>query len=351
MKSLIHGAGMPSSATDMRREASDGEAGTTEMLSVSRVGVRFRRGASVVRPVDEVSFSVGAGATLGIVGESGSGKSMTVMALLGLLPRLPELEISGEARFLDQRLLPASTRARRKMLGSEIGVVFQDPLTALNPVLSIGRQMTEVIRAHREISAADACRVAREALDAVGIARSGERLGQFPHELSGGLRQRVLIAMAIVNRPKLIVADEPTTALDVTVQAQILDLLRVLQHELGAAIVLISHDFGVIAELADEVAVMYGGRVVEHGATSAIFERPQHPYTAALLSCRPLLNGRPPRPIPGLPPDLAALSHGCAFAPRCEACTGRTACMDERPVLDATASGQLAACHFAERAS
>ncbi len=350
MKSLIHGAGMASPVAETGRDA-PGRADAVALLSVSGLCVRFRRGPAVVCAVDDVSFSVARGTTLGVVGESGSGKSLMAMALLGLLPRLAALEIRGRAQFGGAPLLSASARARRALLGSEIGVVSQDPLTALNPVLSIGRQMTEVIRAHRDVSAAEADRVAREALDAVGIARAGERLGQFPHELSGGLRQRVLIAMAVVNRPQLIVADEPTTALDVTVQAQILDLLRGLQRELGAAIVVISHDFGVIAELADEVAVMYAGRVVEHGATRAIFETPQHAYTAALLSCRPLLNGRPPRPIAGLPPDLAGLPAGCAFAPRCEICAGRARCGDERPKLEVTLSGQLAACHFCERAS
>jgi oligopeptide/dipeptide ABC transporter ATP-binding protein len=350
MKSLIHDAGMASPAAQAGREAA-GRVDAAALLSVRNLCVAFRRGPAVVSAVEDVSFSVAPGATLGVVGESGSGKSLTAMALLGLLPRLPGLEIRGAADFAGMPLLTASARARRALLGSEIGVVFQDPLTALNPVLSIGRQLTEVIRAHRDVSATEAAREAAAALDAVGIARAGERLGQFPHELSGGLRQRVLIAMAMVNRPKLIVADEPTTALDVTVQAQILDLLRALQRELGAAIVVISHDFGVIAELADEVAVMYAGRVVEHGATPAIFETPQHPYTAALLSCRPLLSGRPPRPIAGLPPDLAALPTGCAFAPRCAVCAGRARCGEERPALGVTPTGQLAACHFCEGAS
>ncbi len=295
-----------------------------------------------VTVLDGVSLSVAAGESLGLVGESGSGKSQTALAILGLLPA--SAEVSGSIRFDGQALLGMGRRQLDRLRGNRIAMIFQDPMTSLNPVLSIGLQLAEVLEVHRGASRAAAWAEAARMLDAVRIPDARQRLAQYPHELSGGQRQRVMIAMALLCRPQLLIADEPTTALDVTVQAQVLSLLDELRTELGLALLLITHDLGVVAGHCDRMAVMYAGRIVEAGTTTALLARPAHPYTAALLTSRPTLTG--PRPlrlpaIPGQPPDPACRPPGCAFAPRCG--LALPACA-EQPPLRSLADGRAGAC-------
>jgi oligopeptide transport system ATP-binding protein len=293
-------------------------AGTT-LLDVKDLRIDFASGKKVVHAVRGVSYSVAAGETVGIVGESGSGKSAGVLALMRLLSENARVT-GGEALFAGTDLLTLKRRQLNELRGSEIGMVYQDPLSALNPVLTIGRQITEVLQKHRGLSRGDARRRAAELLDIVGIPGGKNRLRDYPGQLSGGMRQRVTIAMAISCDPKLLIADEPTTALDVTVQAQILDLLGQLKRELGMALIVITHDLGIVAGVADRVLVMYAGRIVEEGPTSAVIDEPKMPYTLGLLRSVPRLDL--PRqtsldPIPGTPPDPTRIASGCPFAPRC----------------------------------
>src|SRR4051812_26312278 len=290
------------------------------VLDVQGLHVDIRTAAGVVHPVRDVSFQVRRGETLCIVGESGCGKSMTSLALMGLLPRAA-VRRARRMNFLGEDLANADARRINALRGDRMAMVFQEPMTALNPAYTIGEQLMEHYRHHRDASAAQAHARAVELLEKVGIASAGGRLRQYPHQLSGGLRQRVMIAMALMCGPELLIADEPSTALDVTIQAQILRLLADLQKELGIAMVLITHDLGVVARIADRVAVMYAGQVVEEGTATDIFAQPRHPYTRGLLACIPVpgrtLPGSRLGNIPGVVPSLAGDLRGCSFRERC----------------------------------
>jgi peptide/nickel transport system ATP-binding protein len=289
------------------------------LLSVRDLEVSFNTEEGVVRAVDGVSFDVHPGEILAVVGESGSGKSVTAMTLLGLT-RSPNANFGGTATFGGTELIGASEAELRKIRGAEIAMIFQDPMTSLNPVHRIGSQIEEQILAHDEVTDAQARERAIELLERVGIPRAKERARAYPHEFSGGMRQRVMIALALSCDPKVLIADEPTTALDVTIQAQILERIRDLRREIGAAVILVTHDLGVVAELADRVAVMYAGRIVEQGTLDEIFYDPQHPYTWGLLgSIARVDRDRPDRlpAIAGMPPSLADRPEGCHFRPRC----------------------------------
>ncbi len=317
------------------------------LLEVQDLHVRFTTHEGEVHAVRGVDFTLAPGQTLGIVGESGSGKSQTVLALMGLLP--DNAVVSGRVRFEDQELLGLSTAALNRIRGARIGMVFQDPMTSLNPYLSIGRQLTEVLQLHRGMDRRSAQVEAIRMLDAVRIPEAPARLRQYPHELSGGMRQRVMIAMALLCRPALLIADEPTTALDVTVQAQILALLRELRGEFGTAIVLITHDLGVVAALCDQVLVMYAGEAVERAALDEIFTSPQHPYTLSLLAAMPRLEVEPGShlmTVPGNPPNLAALPSGCPFHPRCP--YRFEPCDRQLPALTHLGGGRYKRCHLPE---
>jgi peptide/nickel transport system ATP-binding protein len=291
------------------------------LLEVKDLKVHFPTADGLVKAVDGISYSVASGQALGIVGESGSGKSVSSLTVMGLTRFSPHVKISGEILFEGRDLLKANDDELRALRGNEIAMIFQDPLSSLHPYYKVGVQLVEAIRIHRPgVSKAAARSRAIELLDMVDIPEPKSRVDNYPHEFSGGMRQRAMIAMALANDPKLLIADEPTTALDVTVQAQILDLIRRLQHELNTAVVMITHDLGVIAESADEVAVMYAGRIVERASTTTIFNAPEHPYTWGLLRSIPRLDV--PRdaelvPIPGRPPSLINLPTGCSFHPRC----------------------------------
>jgi oligopeptide transport system ATP-binding protein len=309
------------------------------LLEVKDLGVRFtRRDASPVDAVQRVSFTLEKGKTIGIVGESGSGKSQTVMALLGLLPG--NGQASGEALYGGRNLLTLSQRELNQIRGDRIGMVFQDPMTSLNPFLTVERQMTEALQMHRGVSRREARQKAIEALQRVWIPDAAKRIDRYPHEFSGGMRQRVTIATALLTEPEILIADEPTTALDVTVQAQIIELLRELNRDLGTAIILITHDMGVVAGLADDVMVMYAGRTVERASAQALFENPTHPYTRGLLDALPRIDDAdgthdidaPLRTIAGNPPAPGEAIEGCAFAPRCAMATDR--CRSTRPELE-----------------
>ena len=312
------------------------------ILSVRDLRVSFRTERGLLRVLDGVSFDVNEGEVLGIVGESGSGKTMTVLAVMGLITD-PNAVIEGSIRYRGREFVGLPAREMRQLRGREIAMIFQDPMTALTPVYTIGWQIAEQILTHQKVTKAQAWARAVELLEEVGIPRPEEAVHRYPHQLSGGMRQRAVIAMALTCNPALLVADEPTTALDVTVQAQILDLLRRLQEKHGSAIIFITHDLGVMAELADRIMVMYAGRVVERAGRDALFANPRHPYTIALLDSIPPLEG--PRPhrlqsIAGAPPSLLALPPGCAFAPRCP--SRMPACDLAKPPLPAGA--HAAAC-------
>jgi peptide/nickel transport system ATP-binding protein len=289
------------------------------LLEVEDLRVHFPTEDGLVRAVDGISYSIDAGETIGIVGESGSGKSVSSLTMLGLT-RTQGANVEGKMVFEGRDLVAMSDAALRAVRGNEIAMIFQDPLSSLHPFYKVGKQLVEAMRIHRPISKSAARQRAVELLELVGIPDPHRRVDQFPHEFSGGMRQRAMIAMALANEPKLLIADEPTTALDVTVQAQILALLEDLQQRLGMAIIIITHDLGVVAEIADEIAVMYAGRIVEHASTERIFSRPQHPYTWGLLKSIPRLDN--PRdeeliPISGRPPSLINRPSGCHFHPRC----------------------------------
>ncbi|MEO7744866.1 MAG: ABC transporter ATP-binding protein [Actinomycetota bacterium] len=319
-------------------------------LEVEDLRVSFTTEDGVVQAVDGVSFGVDKGETIAIVGESGSGKSVTSASIMGLHNRRTT-KITGSIRLGDDEIVGASDSRLRELRGKRMAMIFQDPLSSLHPFFTVGKQLVEALQVHSDLSRSDARTKAVEMLNKVGIPNAEKRAGEYPHQLSGGMRQRVMIAMALMNDPDLIIADEPTTALDVTVQAQIIDLLKTLQSEFGTAIVLITHDLGVVAETADRVAVMYGGRVVERGSVRDIFYRPQMPYTWGLLSSLPRLDDlRTARldPIPGTPPSLINLPPGCVFRPRCQyhQFVDGDRCDTERPVLDEVAAGHSIRCHL-----
>jgi oligopeptide/dipeptide ABC transporter ATP-binding protein len=316
------------------------------LLDVRNLHTEFRTGAGLVRAVDGVSYTVDPGETVAIVGESGSGKSVGAMSILRLIPDPPGRITAGEILFAGRDLLRLSAEEMRAVRGSEIGMVFQEPMTSLNPVLTIGRQITETLQQHRGVDRATADRRAIELLSLVGIADPKRRLGQYPHQLSGGMRQRIMIAIALTCEPKLIVADEPTTALDVTIQAQILELMAGLTRRLNVALIIITHNLGVVARYARRVNVMYAGRLVESGPAAEVYHDPRHPYTMALLRSVPRLD-RPRQakldPVEGQPPDLTRLDGGCAFRPRCRFAVA--ACAEAKPPLEAAgADGHLSAC-------
>jgi oligopeptide/dipeptide ABC transporter ATP-binding protein len=321
------------------------------VLSIRDLRAQFTVPEGVVRAVSDVSYDLFPSETLGVVGESGSGKTVTVLAALGLLPQPPARVVAGEVRFGGRDLLQLEQAELRRIRGRDIGMVFQDPMTSLNPVFTIGQQTVEALRAHgRALSSSAARGRAIELLDRVGVPQPEARFHQYPSQFSGGMRQRAMIAMAMANRPRVVIADEPTTALDVTVQAQVLEVLVEAQRDTGASMVLITHDLGIIAERADRVVVMYAGRVVEVADVRAVFREPGHPYFLALLASRPSLNGGASRleSIPGSPPNLLTEISGCPFRTRCALSHGRTRCAEETPTLRETAPGHLVACHFSE---
>ncbi len=321
------------------------------LLSIRDLVTEFSTPDGVVHAVDGVSYDVYPGETVGVVGESGSGKSVTVMSILRLIPEPPGRIANGEILLEGRNLLELSDGDLRKVRGKDIAMVFQDPMTSLNPVLTVGSQIAEAITTHdAKVNDAEARRRTVELLELVGVPNAAARFGQYPHEYSGGMRQRAMIAMAIANRPKILIADEPTTALDVTIQAQVLDVLSTAQKETNAGTILITHDLGVIAEMADRVVVMYGGRVVETGTVDDIFHNPTHPYTLGLLSSLPRTDRQVERlePIPGQPPSLINLPQGCAFHPRCRMSAGRDQCRTEVPELLQLGAGRASACHFHE---
>jgi oligopeptide transport system ATP-binding protein len=319
----------------------------TSLLDVRDLAVTFSSQGGSVRAVDGVSFSLERGETLGIVGESGSGKSVTALAVMGLVRDPPGRIASGSILFEGKDLRASTAEEMRALRGHGIAMVFQDPMTSLNPVLTIGRQLTEVMEVHLGVSPAEARKRSIDLLAMVGIPSPETRLDDYPHRFSGGMRQRVMIAMAVACKPRLLIADEPTTALDVTIQAQILDLLRGLQADLGMAMILITHDLGVVAGMADRVNVMYAGRIVEEGSTDAIFAAPRMPYTMGLLQSVPRLD-RPEDarlvPIPGLPPAGSSGDGSCSFAPRCGFVA--QACRNAAPALREVGPGHRAACWF-----
>ncbi|MGW1533191.1 ABC transporter ATP-binding protein [Streptomyces aureus] len=325
-------------------------------LEVRDLKVHFPTDDGLVKSVDGLTFSVEKGKTLCVVGESGSGKSVTSLAIMGLHrlgARGKNVQMSGEIWLGGKELVNADPDEVRKLRGREMAMIFQDPLSAMHPYYTIGNQIVEAYRTHHKVSKKVARTRAIEMLDRVGIPEPGKRVDSYPHEFSGGMRQRAMIAMALVNNPELLIADEPTTALDVTVQAQILDLIRDLQKEFGSAVVLITHDLGVVAEIADDVLVMYGGRCVERGSADRVFERPQHPYTWGLLGSMPRIDRETSErliPVKGQPPSLINVPSGCAFHPRCpyadlpKGNVTRTV----RPELQLVDSGHYTACHLSQ---
>ncbi|HEX6597564.1 MAG TPA: ABC transporter ATP-binding protein [Acidimicrobiales bacterium] len=318
------------------------------VLEIHDLQVRFRTEAGVVHAVRGVDLSVPDGGVIGVVGESGCGKTVTMLASLGLLPRTAT--VTGSVKFRGRELLGLPTREMRKLRGSKMAMIFQDPVTSLNPVFSIGSQVAEAIRVHHpEVSRQKAKDRAVELLERVGIPEPARRAEDYPHQFSGGMCQRAMIAMALANEPDLLIADEPTTALDVTIQAQILDLLRDVRRDKGIAIVLITHDLGVVAGLADEMAVLYAGRVVERGPVAEVYSTPRHPHTRGLLASLPRLNAEGKEaltPIEGAPPSLLTVPSGCSFHPRCPRRELDLCAKDDPPLRPVGA--QFSACHFAE---
>jgi len=323
---------------------------TVPLLSVRNLSTEFRTERGIVKAVDDVTFDLASGETLAIVGESGSGKSVTAMSMLRLIPTPPGRISSGEVVFNGVDLLKLDDYAIRDIRGNRIAMIFQEPMSSLNPSLTVGLQIAEPINIHRKTPWAAAMDKAVELLGKVRISDGKSRLNSYPHQYSGGMRQRVMIAMALACQPQLIIADEPTTALDVTVQAQILALLKELTREANSAMILITHDLGVVARYADRVVVMYGGRIVETARARDLYKHPRHPYTRGLMASVPRLDGdtdRPLVPIEGQPPDLASLPPGCAFAPRCR--FAQEICRAERPSLVESLPGHFSACHFHDR--
>jgi oligopeptide/dipeptide ABC transporter ATP-binding protein len=316
------------------------------LLRVDDLCVYFRsEHGGDVKAVDGVSFQLERGEVLGLVGESGSGKSITNLALMGLVPRPPAYYPRGRVHFGSQELLHADARSLRKLRGRRIAMIFQDPMTALNPYLTVERQLTEVLELHERLSHRAARTRSIDMLARVGIPEPARRIGAYPHELSGGMRQRVMIAMALLCSPELLIADEPTTALDVTVQAQVLALVKDLQRGSGMSVILITHDLGVVAGMAHRIAVMYAGRIVEEAPAVRLFEAPQHPYTQGLLASVPRMDaprGEPLSPIPGSPPDLSNLPAGCPFRRRCP--LAFAPCATVYPKLTRRAAGHTARC-------
>jgi oligopeptide/dipeptide ABC transporter ATP-binding protein len=315
------------------------------LLEIKDLQTQFFTSAGTVKAVDGVSYTVEEGETVAVVGESGSGKSVTAMSIMRLIPWPPGKIVGGSINFDGKDLLALSDDEMRSIRGRDIGMIFQEPMTSLNPVLTIGMQLTEPMIAHLGMSEEEAMAKAKKLLDMVGISEPERRLVQYPHHLSGGMRQRVVIAMALACDPKLIIADEPTTALDVTIQAQILELMKNLTRELGVAMIIITHNLGVVARYADRVNVMYAGRIIESGVASDIYHRPRHPYTLALLKSVPRMDRQREAkldPVDGQPPDLTKLDEGCSFRPRCR--FAQDHCAKSFPLLEEIADGHTSAC-------
>jgi oligopeptide transport system ATP-binding protein len=326
-------------------DVSPDAAGAKPLLRVKGLKTVFRQGKNVVNAVDGVSFDVRHGETLAIVGESGSGKSVTAMSILRLIPSPPGEILEGEIEFDGRDLLTLSDEEIRQVRGNEIAMIFQEPMSSLNPVLTIGRQISEPIEVHRRAQGQGILRRCLDLLRQVRIPDPAARMNAYPHQFSGGMRQRAMIAMALACEPRLIIADEPTTALDVTVQAQILELLKDLTRQHGTSMILITHDLGVVARYADRINVMYGGRIVERGTAQEIFENPKHPYTIGLMESIPRLDqpvGTRLQPIPGQPPDLSNPPSGCRFHPRCRFAVER--CSQELPPLRQLSDEHWTAC-------
>lgn len=323
---------------------------STPLLQVRDLVTSFTTDAGVVRAVDGVSFEVPQGATVGLVGESGCGKSVTSLSVMGLIPQPPGRIESGQILFDGQDLTQLPERELRRLRGREIAMIFQEPMTSLNPVFTVGSQIREAIEVHEKVGKKAAMARAVELLQKVGIPEPAERVSAYPHQLSGGMRQRVMIAIALASSPRLLIADEPTTALDVTIQAQILDLLAELQRDTGTSILFITHDLGVVAEQVAEVVVMYAGKVVERGPTAALFADPQHPYTRGLLSSVPSYGDNASRDrlptIKGVVPDLLQLPSGCRFQDRCSQVMDR--CRAEAPALHVLPQQRMSACHLVD---
>ena len=315
------------------------------LLEIEGLKTQFFTSAGTVRAVDGVNYNVEAGETVAVVGESGCGKSVTALSIMRLVADPPGKIVEGEIRFNGTDLISLDEEEMRKIRGRDIGMVFQEPMTSLNPVLSVGRQLTETLETHFGMSREDADKRAIELLGLVGIAEPERRLEQYPHHFSGGMRQRVMIAMALACDPKLIIADEPTTALDVTIQAQILELMKSLTREMGVAMIIITHNLGVVARYADRVNVMYAGKIVETGTAEEIYHNPRHPYTLALLKSVPRLDlprGAKLDPVDGQPPDLARLDDGCPFRPRCR--FAQDGCANAVPPLAEVREKHWSAC-------
>lgn len=317
------------------------------VLEIDDLAVEFSTERGTVHAVNGVSFCARAGETIAIVGESGSGKSVTAQTIMGTLPRPPAEITRGAVRYGDIDIVTLPRRELRRLLGSRISMVTQDALTALNPTLTVGFQIAEMYRIHWKLSRAEARSRAVKMLDHVRIPDAAARARQYPHQFSGGMQQRAMIAMALALEPEVVIADEPTTALDVTVQAQIMDLLLDLQNENGMALVLITHDLALVSDVADSIGIMYGGRIVESGPVRDVFARPAHPYTRGLMTSVPgnARRAEDLQPIPGRPPDLLARPTACAFAPRCDRAIDR--CHAELPSLASVADGRTSACHLA----
>ncbi|MGH2613701.1 MAG: ABC transporter ATP-binding protein [Thermomicrobiales bacterium] len=322
------------------------------ILEVRNLQTQFQTQDGVVKAVDDVSFYVMPGETLGVVGESGCGKSMTGLSIMRLIPSPPGKIVAGEILFIGDDILRMSDEQVRSIRGNDIAMIFQDPMTSLNPVLTINRQISEALQLHMHMNKGQARARTIELLKMVGIPNAEERIDQYPHQFSGGMRQRVMIAMALSCNPKLLIADEPTTALDVTIQAQILDLMRILQQERDTGVILITHSMGVVAGMADRIQVMYAGHIVESASTEEIFANPRHPYTVGLLKSIPRLDATRKEklePIRGLPPDLIDLPDMCPFVPRCN--YAREKCEQKNPPLLEVKPGHWSACWFWEEVS
>ena len=325
---------------------------TEPVLSIRDLVVEFDTPDGVVHAVDGVSYDVHPGETLGVVGESGSGKSVTVMAALGLIQMPPGRIVRGEVLYKGRDIIGLPVEELRKIRNKEIAMIFQDPMTSLNPVFKVGDQIAEALLVHNDSMTNNEARSETVGLlELVGVPNPDRRFDQYPHEYSGGMRQRAMIAMAMANKPSVMIADEPTTALDVTIQAQVLEVMKIAAQETGAGTVMITHDLGVVAEMADRVTVMYAGRVVESGAVDDIFHNPRHPYTLGLMMSLPRVTGDIEKllPIPGNPPSVIRLPPGCAFHPRCRMSEGRELCRTQIPDIVVTEiGGHPSACHFPE---
>ncbi len=320
---------------------------TEDLLRVENLSTHFITKAGTVKAVDGVSFNVKKGQTLGIVGESGSGKTITVMSIMRLIPQPPGKIVAGEVIFQGEDLLKKTEKEMRKIRGNEISMIFQDPMTSLNPVMTVGQQIMEAVLFHQRVTKKIAKQKALEVLNKVGIPEPEQRLGEYPHQFSGGMQQRVMIAMALACSPKLLIADEPTTALDVTIQAQILELMNELQRDFNTSVIMITHDLGVVAEVCEEVLVMYAGNPVEKTSINRLFESPKHPYTLGLLRSLPKLGDAQKErliPIEGNPPDLHILPPGCNFAERCD--KRSEACLLDKPKFKEIEPGHWVSCHI-----